>query len=198
MDVTNTTDRTCANIHPVVVLVDEARALKAAQPRLEFYAGRHPHPVRFETTDEDELVGAFEAGDFAGFTVGPGATTRVKVRLSVTSDAVANEVTASAAVVQRQDNDGDWVGQSNDYRFAVHGDPDTDTDTDSGTDSATEPPADQDPSAVPTPEPSDADGRVTLADELARTGLGSPRTALTVAGVLLVAGGTLLLARRRR
>lgn len=63
LDVTNTTRRTCGDIHPVVVLVDDKRALKPAQPRLEFYdGGGHPHPVRFEATDEEELVGAFDDG----------------------------------------------------------------------------------------------------------------------------------------
>jgi hypothetical protein len=54
--------------------------------------------------------------------VAPGATLSVKVRLAVTSDAVANDVVAHAAVVQRQGDDGDdgdWVGQSNDYRFRI-------------------------------------------------------------------------------
>ncbi|WP_308402805.1 hypothetical protein, partial [Streptomyces sp. AC550_RSS872] len=137
LDLTNTTGRTCTGIHPVVVLVDGKRALKPSQPRLEFYgtpkdspegpvdagspAGDHPLAVHFETTDEDELVGAFDG--FDGFTVGPRKTLTVKVRLAVTSDAVPNEVTANAAVVQRHDGDGDWVGQSNDYRFTIDTDP---------------------------------------------------------------------------
>ncbi|MFI9819301.1 hypothetical protein ACIHFC_02315 [Streptomyces sp. NPDC052013] len=122
LDLTNTTDRACAGIHPVVVLVDEARALQPSQAVLEFYdGGGRPHPVRFVRTEEDELVGALadDRAGFRGFTVRPGRTLRVKVRLAVTSDAVANEVTANAAVVQRRAGDGEWVGQSNDYRFRV-------------------------------------------------------------------------------
>ncbi|MEV8595435.1 hypothetical protein [Streptomyces sp. NPDC052012] len=122
VDLTNTTDRACAGIHPVVVLVDEARALTPSQAVLEFYDdGGRPHPVRFVRTEEDELVGALadDRGGFRGFTVRPGRTLSVKVRLAVTSDAVANEVTANAAVVQRRAGDGEWVGQSNDYRFRV-------------------------------------------------------------------------------
>ncbi|MEQ8143644.1 hypothetical protein [Streptomyces sp. OP7] len=126
LELSNTTGRTCTGVHPVVVLVDEERKLKPSQPRLEFYdpAGR-PHPVRFEATDADELVGAFadDAERFPGFTVGPRATLTVKVRLAVTSDAVPNHVTATAAVVQRRDGDGDWVGQSDDYRFRIDGAP---------------------------------------------------------------------------
>ncbi|MFG3005750.1 hypothetical protein [Streptomyces calvus] len=147
LELTNTTGRTCTGIHPVVVLVDEKRALRPAQPQLEFYDGRRPHPVRFEATDQDELVGVFAAEDagFPGFTVGAGKTLSVKVRLALTSDAVANEVTANAAVVQRRENDGDWVGQSNDYRFRIdhatppeppstsQSQPDKDKDKDDGT-----------------------------------------------------------------
>ncbi|MGW2044260.1 LPXTG cell wall anchor domain-containing protein [Streptomyces sp. NPDC001858] len=144
LDLTNTTRRTCSEIHPVVVLVDAERALKPTQPRLEFYADGRPHPVRFEPTDDDELVGAFTDEDdvdghaadpadpadhpadhpadlppFPGFTVGPGRTLTVKLRLALTSDTAPNAVTANAAVVQRHGDDGDWIGQSNDYRFAV-------------------------------------------------------------------------------
>ncbi|MFF3844699.1 hypothetical protein [Streptomyces sp. NPDC002328] len=134
LDLTNTTRRTCTGVHPVVVLVDAERALEPSQPRLEFYADGAPHPVRFETTDEDELVGALmdqPAGrgeepapgptPFPGFTVAPGKTLTVKLRLALTSDAVRNEVTANAAVVQRHGDDGEWIGQSNDYRFTVEG-----------------------------------------------------------------------------
>ncbi|MFF1300669.1 MULTISPECIES: hypothetical protein [unclassified Streptomyces] len=186
LDLTNTTDRTCANIHPVVVLTDKKRALEPDQPQLEFYEGKRPHPVRFETTDEDELVGVFRQG----LTVAPGKTRTVKVRLALTSDAVPNEVTANAAVVQRQEDDGDWVGQSNDYRFAVATDdtapPPTDTDTDTDADAGTDT-ADALPEALPDAEE---------AAELAHTGPSTPAR-LLAAALLLSTGGTLLLARRR-
>ncbi|MGI5455170.1 hypothetical protein ACQEWB_18715 [Streptomyces sp. CA-249302] len=147
LDLTNTTTRTCAAIHPVVVLVDAKRALKPSQPRLEFYDGPRTHPVHFEPTDEAELVGAFDDG-FPGFTVGPGKTLTVKVRLALTSGAVPNEVTVNAAVVQRHDDDGDWVGQSNDYRFRVSDAPLPDT-----TPTGTAPPAPTGPSPSPTNSP---------------------------------------------
>ncbi|MEU3985888.1 hypothetical protein AB0F77_38480 [Streptomyces sp. NPDC026672] len=123
VDLRNTTDRSCADVHPVVVLVDAERSLTPAQARLEFYDGSQPRSVGFETTDEHELVGVFEADGFDGFTVAPGGTVSVRIRLAVTSDAVPNDVTAGAAVVQRHEDgeDGDWVGQSNDYRFRVEG-----------------------------------------------------------------------------
>nr|WP_246101032.1 hypothetical protein [Streptomyces cyaneus] len=222
LDLTNTTVRTCTGIHPVVVLVDGKRALKPSQPRLEFYGipkgsqddsqdggptgdpdGARPHPVRFETTDEDELVGAF--GGFPGFTVGPGKTVTVKVRLAITSDAAPNEVTANAAVVQRHDRDGDWVGQSNDYRFTIEADPTDAADpTDpAGKDGSAHPAASTSPNPSATPGTDTARNQLTLADELARTGLTTPHGAtliatLTATAAMLLAGAALLVARRRR
>ncbi|MGW0337878.1 hypothetical protein ACWD0J_39840 [Streptomyces sp. NPDC003011] len=188
LDLTNITTRTCENIHPVVVLVDERRALEPGQPRLEFLEGKEgsrPHAVVFERTDADELVGVFagEGDGFSGFTVGPGRTVSVTVRLAVTSDAVPNEVTAHAAVVQRHDDDGDWVGQSNAYRFGIEAETDTPRPSPSPNADASTPPA----------------GRLPFADELARTGLGPTGGAAAAAvALLLVTAGALLLARRRR
>ncbi|GGL71310.1 hypothetical protein GCM10010129_13710 [Streptomyces fumigatiscleroticus] len=185
LDLTNTTTRTCSGLHPVVVLVDAERSLRPAQPRLEFYDGARPRPVRFATTDEDELVGAFtgEDDDFPGFTVGPGRTLSVKVRLAVARDAVPNEVTANAAVVQRHADDGDWVGQSNDYRFAIGTGP-------TGTGSS--------PPPVPDPSATAPAGRLPFADELAGTGRGRMRVLLAAAAILLASGTALLLAARGR
>ncbi len=206
LDLTNATDRTCGSIHPVVVLVDERRVLEPGQPRLEFYeeGGVRAHSVPFERTDSDELVGVFagERDRFPGFTVGPGKTLSVKVRLAVGSDAVANQVTANAAVVQRHDDDGDWVGQSNDYRFQIDSEAD-----------APMPPASSAPSPSPSPPPSQSTSpsrppradatapgtsRLPLADELAGTGLGPITGALAAALALLLVTAGALLARKRR
>ena len=187
LDLTNTTARRCTEIHPVVVLVDQRRALKPSQPKLDFYDGTRtrPHPVHFDRTDEAELVGAFDDG-FPGFTVDPGKTLTVKVRLALAPDAVANEITADAAVVQRHADDGDWIGQSNDYRFDVEpADP-----TAPVTSTAT--PA---PSTAPSPS---AEGDLSFTDELARTGIGTEHLVLAATSVLLVTTGALLVARRRR
>ncbi|MFE2097203.1 hypothetical protein [Streptomyces sp. NPDC059468] len=124
IDLTNTTGRTCTEVHPVVVLVDDKRTLKPSQPKLDFYDGSRTRPVTFESTDEQELVGVLDGTGFDGFTVAPGATVSVRVRLSLTSDAVPDDVTVKAAVVQRRGEDGDWVGESNDYRFGIGDEPD--------------------------------------------------------------------------
>ncbi|MFI6465423.1 hypothetical protein [Streptomyces sp. NPDC050538] len=187
LDLTNTTARRCTEIHPVVVLVDQQRALKPSQPKLEFYDGTRPrpYPVHFEKTDEAELVGAFDDG-FPGFTVDPGKTLTVKVRLALAPDAVANEITADAAVVQRHADDGDWIGQSNDYRFDVEpADPTA----------PVTPTATSAPSTEPSPP---ADGDLSFTDELARTGIGTEHLVLAATSVLLVTTGALLVSRRRR
>ncbi|MER6284226.1 hypothetical protein [Streptomyces sviceus] len=179
LDLVNTTRHTCAGIHPVVVLVDERHALKPSQSRLEFYDGPRTRAVRFESTDEDELVGAFGG---AGLTVGPGKTLTVKVRLALAADAVPNEVTANAAVVQRHGDDGDWVGQSNDYRFGIGSAADTPSDT---------------PTTPATPTP-DGLPFTDAAEELASTGPAVAAAALATVALLLVTAGAILRARGRR
>ncbi|MFD4631362.1 LPXTG cell wall anchor domain-containing protein [Streptomyces sp. NPDC058284] len=119
IDLTNTTDETCARIHPIVVLVDRARTLRPEQIQLEFDDGKRRRPVPFERTGQGEHVGVFDDAGFAGFTVAPGRTVTVEVRLTFTSDTEADRVVASAALVQRRDDDGDWVGDSNDYPFDI-------------------------------------------------------------------------------
>ncbi|MEU3838960.1 hypothetical protein AB0E88_02810 [Streptomyces sp. NPDC028635] len=203
LDLTNTTPGTCTAIHPVVVLVDERRALTAAQPLLEFDDGPRTRTVRFETTDEDELVGAFgETDGFPGFSVGPRRTLTVRVRLAFTADAVPNEVTAEAAVVRRHDDDGDWVGQSDDYRFTVRNADGPPPPPSPGTDPGATPPgpartpATARPTPDPTPAPTPAPTGALAADELARTGITDGALAAAVA--LLLGGAALLVVRRLR
>ncbi|MER6732836.1 hypothetical protein [Streptomyces puniciscabiei] len=119
IDLTNTTRRTCTGVHPVIVLVDDKRALRPDQPKLEFYDGPTARPVTFEGTDEQELVGVLDGAGFAGFAVPPGRTVSVKVRLVFPAGTAADQVTANAAVVQRRGADGDWIGESNAYRFGI-------------------------------------------------------------------------------
>ncbi|MDH6434643.1 hypothetical protein M2158_003120 [Streptomyces sp. SAI-144] len=185
LDLTNTTRRTCAAVHPVVVLVDERHVLKPSQARLEFYDGPRTRAVRLESTTEDELVGAFGG---AGFTVGPGKTLSVRVRLALTPDAVPNKVTVNAAVVQRHGEDGDWVGQSNDYHFGI--------DTDSS------PRPDPSPRSDTSPRPDTAtpEGHpfTDAVEELASTGSGVAAAVLATVSLLLVTVGAILRSRGRR
>ena len=188
IDLKNTTPQPCGNIHPVVVLVDSKHALTVAQPKMEFSDGKRSHPVKFERTDQDELVGAFDDG-FPGFTVAPGRTLTVQVRLGLTSDTPQDDVVVNAAVVQRHGDDGDWVGQSNDYKFRIEG-----AGGPAGVGTQTAP-------GSRSPDPQRSPAR----DELANTGPRAPHgLGAMLSGLLLMAGGVLvtaipyLLKRRRR
>ncbi|CAL9310067.1 hypothetical protein [Streptomyces sp. SudanB182_2057] len=196
IDLTNTTGRTCAGVHPVVVLVDDERALRPDHPRLDFYDGPRAHRVAFEATDARELVGVLDGTGFAGFTVPPGRTVAVRVRFSLAPDAVAGRVTANAAVVQRRGGDGDWVGESGAYRFSV---------TEDGDGGTEEEPADTDPAreareahalrppGTPAPAPSPAPRS---SPQAARTPLTTVLVPLLT--LLAAATGACLLLRARR
>ncbi|MFJ3924878.1 hypothetical protein [Streptomyces sp. NPDC090022] len=122
LDLTNMTAGNCTAIHPVVVFTDQARLLRPAHLRMEFDAPGGPFHVSLERTDRDEIVAVFDGGSaFPGFSVGPGGTVTVKVRLAFAPDAPTGEVLADAALVQRKGDDGDWVGEAGAYRFSVEG-----------------------------------------------------------------------------
>ena len=197
LDLTNTTDRPCTAVHPVVVLTDTGRVLRPGRPHLVFYDGPRAHPVRFEATDEAELVGAFDDG-FPGFTVAPGRTVTVKVTLAFSTDADADadaepdQVTLRAAVVRRRGDDGDWIGQSGDYRFGIDTEPAPDSES-------ADPSAPASTAASAASSVSSSPSAFAEAAQLARTGLGSAqRAALALAAALLAVGSALLLLRRRR
>ena len=131
----------CRRLHPVVVLVDRKRVLQPAQIRLEFHDGTRWRPVRMVHTDRDENVGAFDSfpgpppvfgpsrnpgpppapgtPGFSGFTLWPGATLTVRVRLALAAGAESDDVVAVAVIVQRRGGDGDWVGESGRYPFTI-------------------------------------------------------------------------------
>ncbi|MEV6051161.1 hypothetical protein [Streptomyces sp. NPDC052107] len=215
IDLTNTTRRTCTGVHPVIVLTDDKRELKPDQPKLEFYDGPTARPVTFESTDEEELVGVLDAAGFDGFAVPPGRTVSVKVRLVFPSDTASDQVTANAAVVQRRGDDGDWVGESNAYRFGIgeYASPAPDATQDggvaprqsgnprptpsTGTGTATPEPEPEPEPNLPFPVGAEEAGE--RAGELARTGPGLAHGLLAATAALVgVSGGALLLARRRR
>ncbi|WP_327252918.1 hypothetical protein [Streptomyces sp. NBC_01244] len=127
LDLTNTTTAECTAIHPVVVFTDPAHALRPAHFRMEFDAPGSTFPVSLERTDRDEIVAVFDGGDaFSGFTVGPGGSVTVTVRLAFAPGAPLGEAVADAALVQRKGDDGDWIGEAGGYRFEVQG-PDAET-----------------------------------------------------------------------
>ncbi|MFJ9699778.1 hypothetical protein [Streptomyces fradiae] len=161
VELTNTTLRPCRGIHPVIVLTDRSGRLVPAQVRMAFTAppGVAERPVRPEHTDHREVVGVLDdATDpaFAGFTVPAGGTLRVPVRLAFAPGAGPDEVTATAAVVQRRGDDGDWVGTSPPYRFTLTGPahPSASPPAHPSASSPETPPAH--PSATPTPPRSPA------------------------------------------
>ncbi|MFE0347977.1 hypothetical protein [Streptomyces griseoluteus] len=121
IDLVNTGAQACAGVHPVVVFVDDERLLRPSQAKLDFYDGRKRRPVRLESTDHQELVGVVGADGFPGYTVAPGKTVTVRLRLVITSEAYADHVTVKAALVQRRGQDGEWVGESEDYVFDIDG-----------------------------------------------------------------------------
>ncbi|MET9934311.1 MULTISPECIES: hypothetical protein [unclassified Streptomyces] len=125
LDLTNTTGSPCSGVHPVLVLTDRDRALRPEQIRFEFYdaGAARWHPVAFQETSEAENVGVFT--DFGGFAVPAGETLTVPVRLAFGAETAPGEVVVNAAIVQRRGADGDWIGDSGDYRLTV-GPPDPD------------------------------------------------------------------------
>ncbi|MFE7773102.1 hypothetical protein ACFU5O_04225 [Streptomyces sp. NPDC057445] len=132
---TNTTAKPCLNIHPVVVLAGRDHVLTPTRIRMEFFdAGSGIwRSVAFERTEQGEAVGVFggtgnakatksprPAGEFGGFVLPGRASLTVPVRLAFpVQDTLADSVVANAAVVQRRGADGDWVGESADYRFSL-------------------------------------------------------------------------------
>ncbi|MEU0405437.1 hypothetical protein ABZ318_35585 [Streptomyces sp. NPDC006197] len=211
LDLTNTTDTPCSGVHPVLVLTDRDRALRPEQIRFEFYDAGSAlwRQVTFESTEEAENVGAFTG--FGGFAVPAGRTLTVPVRLAFEAGTAPDEVVVNAAVVQRQGEDGDWVGESGDYRLTV-GPAGPDTPTAPATTPApattrapdpsappaeeARPPAPSAPATRPPESPADA-----LPDrELAGTGReseGYARVLAPLAAGLLLLGAALVRAARR-
>ncbi|MFJ8669079.1 hypothetical protein [Streptomyces sp. NPDC093600] len=190
VELTNTTTEPCHSIHPVLVLADRDRVLEPAQIKFDFYdsEARRWRPVRFEGTEEDECVGVFS--DFPGLAVPAGRKVTVPVRLAFRADTAPNEVVANAAIVQRKGDDGDWVGESADYRLTITAEGEAEDVRESSPPLEASPPPKGDTGLPPTrPLP-----------ELAQTGDESAATvALTsAAGGLLLTGTALTAAGARR
>ncbi|MFI1013252.1 hypothetical protein [Streptomyces sp. NPDC020965] len=167
VDLANTTDRACANIHPVIVFAARDRGLTPDRLQLEFYdaPGSRWRSAELQTTSEDEVIAVLDEKSTSGFAVPAGSTVTVRVRLALTADTPPNQVTVNAAIVQRRGADGDWVGESGDYRFAVLDD--------------------------------NGYGGTVTRDELATTGTGSLIRLGAALGTILFVGGALVLISRR-
>jgi hypothetical protein len=121
LDLTNTTRTVCREIHPVVVLTDRDRSLTPSQLRLELADARGRwRSLSLEHTDEDEIIGVRDDGS-PGYAVPAHGKITVRARLTFAAAARPNSIAMNAATVQRRGGDGDWVGESNAYRFAVRG-----------------------------------------------------------------------------
>ncbi|MFG2892681.1 hypothetical protein [Streptomyces sp. NPDC048248] len=134
LELRNTTDAACKDVHPVVVVLAAHRGLRSGQIHLEFRdpAGGGWRPVPFESTERDEQVGVFGKGADGGaggspaeraagrgVTVPAKGTTVLPVRMRFAPDTPQGDLTAKVTTMQRRGSDGEWVGQSDDYRFAV-------------------------------------------------------------------------------
>ncbi|MFJ4922132.1 hypothetical protein [Streptomyces sp. NPDC088725] len=121
LDLTNTTRHACRDIHPVLVLTDSDRTLAAARVRLELAdSNGRWRTLPLETSEESEIIGVLDDGS-PGFSVPAGKKVTVRARLHFTAAAHPGTIVIRAATVQRRGKDGDWVGESNAYRFAVLG-----------------------------------------------------------------------------
>ncbi|MFD4773023.1 hypothetical protein ACFWNU_04205, partial [Streptomyces sp. NPDC058427] len=244
LDLTNTTSRACRSIHPVLVLTDDDHRLTSGQIQLKFSERAHPdveHRVTWETTDRDEHIGVFGGeGDesFGGFTVPAGRTVTVQVRLAFTSDTSPGRITANAAIVQRKHgvsgdsdgggtapkgSDGEWVGESEDYRFTVVDDGEGEGMDSSGTGKENDGTGGTGDSDRDNDGTGDEQGRIpdgarpgtgitgnrrpvapgrdpAGVPELARTGIPVPvpRAVLTVSGFLIGGGAVVVRSRRTR
>lgn len=207
VELTNRTREGCDRIHPVLVITAEDRTLTADRVKVEFHDEEADRwrPVTLERTTEDEFVGVFDDG-FQGFVVPAGGTVTVRTRLSVAAGTAANRVTVNAAIVQRKGDDGDWVGESGDYRFAVlEGEGDEEREgEDDGVRSASPTPARSagQPTTEPPTAPASAPAPVekpspSTHEQLATTGSGSLTRIGVGATVILLSAGLLVLVARR-
>ncbi|MGW0467509.1 hypothetical protein ACWDX6_19845 [Streptomyces sp. NPDC003027] len=200
VELTNTTTDPCHSIHPVLALADRDRVLEPAQIKLDFYdsEARRWRPVRFEGTDEDECVGVFS--DFPGLAVPAGRTVTVPVRLAFRADTAPNEVVANAAIVQRKGDDGDWVGESADYRLTIAAETETETETKTEAEAENEDVRESAPPLEASPPPKGDTGLPPARPlpELARTGGESAVALAPAAGGLLLTGAALTAAGARR
>ncbi|WP_197358684.1 hypothetical protein, partial [Streptomyces clavuligerus] len=121
VELANRTREPCRNIHPVLVFSARDRGFTQDRVTLEFFdaAAARWRPAELETSGAGEVLAVLDADATSGFAVPGREEARVGVRMALAEDTPPNQVTVNAAVIQRHGDDGDWVGESDDYRFAV-------------------------------------------------------------------------------
>lgn len=199
VELANDTPENCDRIHPVLIITAQDRTLTADSLTVEFHDPEADRwrPVTLERTTEDEFVGVYDDG-FQGFAVPAGGTVTVRTRLSIAAGTAANEITVSAAIVQRKGDDGDWVGESGDYRFSVVGSDgeaeERDGERPTPARSAEEPPTA--PASAPAPAPAGKSPDSTH-EQLATAGSGSLARVGVGAFVILLSAALLAFVARR-
>lgn len=120
LDLHNTTDTACHDVHPLIILVDRDGRLTPNQFSLRYaLPGGDWRTVPFETTDQGENIGIPGGQNGAGLTVPAGRTVTVRLQLWFAPDLPAERVVASATTMQRRGDDGSWVAESNHYAFDI-------------------------------------------------------------------------------
>ncbi|MEU9114177.1 hypothetical protein AB0D04_20930 [Streptomyces sp. NPDC048483] len=211
LELRNTTDAVCEDVHPVVVLAAAHHGLRPGRIRLEY---RDPadgdwRAVPFEATDHEEQVGVFaKSGGTAepgepggsgergsgrapggGLSVPAKGTLAVPVRLRFAPETVPDRITATVTTVQRRGSDGEWIGQSVPYPFAVRAGR-------SGRSEESGEAGRPDASSAPLP-PEKTPAAPVPPQELAATAQGPVRPLSLAAAALLAAGGLALAGARR-
>lgn len=130
VELENTSRERLRDVHPVLVFVDRGRRLTADQILLEYRvadpvakAGNARdgswRPVAVQHTDNDENIAVVGGENGPGTTLPSRRKVSIALRLRFTAPAPAGRVTASATIMERRGEDGEWVGESEGYDFDV-------------------------------------------------------------------------------
>ncbi len=134
LELRNTTDRDCRDVHPLIIMVDRDGWLNPGRFSLRYAPGGGAwRTVPFETTDHGEDIGIPGGQNGPGLTVPAGRTVTVRLRLWFAPGTPADRVVLSATTMQRRGADGAWVAESNHYAFDVVPPPPVLADTGAGT-----------------------------------------------------------------
>ncbi|MFI7098502.1 hypothetical protein ACIBK8_03960 [Streptomyces sp. NPDC050161] len=209
LELRNTADAACTDVHPAVVLAAERHGLQPDMIRLEFRDQTTGDwlPVTFAPTDRHEQIGVLgEDGDETnglggggcragrGLTVPAHGVTAVPVRMRFARETPRDRVAAGVTTGRRPEGGGAGPKPSGDYTFTVYSDAGPTIPYDPSFPVA---PAPADAPASPLAGPARADGWFQVpgaAPQLAATGqvpmfgLGAAAAALLMSGGLLKAG----------